>query len=319
MGKWCVGCWHKDAGRRRGQLTEGDESMPDTDLETVEKKQPQPGRWQGLLAAFLVSGSAQFFGGRKAEGAGWFAFFVIWPFAAGWLLASPIIPGVWPGFIATALLPVAWLVMLGRSYCPVVINRKSCWLMLALLFPLIPYARVWAVLQVAVPFYHPAGSMEPTLRGASHRDPEGPQDGDHVVSQPSQGGGDRLKRGDVIVFSTDEIAELPRGQVWIKRVIGLPGETLSLNAEGRLQVNGIIVNQPDFFQTQRYHPADRPLEHQLREPGQTFEVPEGHIFVMGDNSAHAYDSRFWGALPVANVLGHVTKTYWPLNRAGLVK
>lgn len=104
----------------------------------------------------------------------------------------------------------------------------------------------------------------------------------------------RVERGDVVVFKFPEEPE----RDFIKRVVGLPGETLEV---GRRQV--LVDGRPlteDY--TSFVHGG---------QPGmRKYRVPEGHYFVMGDNRDNSHDSRFWGALPAENVKGRGLFIYW---------
>ena len=103
-----------------------------------------------------------------------------------------------------------------------------------------------------------------------------------------------VERGDVVVFKFPEEPE----RDFIKRVVGLPGETLEV---GRRQV--LVDGRPlaeDY--TTFVHGG---------QPGmRKYRVPEDHYFVMGDNRDNSHDSRFWGALPAENVKGRGLFIYW---------
>lgn len=103
-------------------------------------------------------------------------------------------------------------------------------------------------------------------------------------------------RGDVVVFRSVEDPSV----YMVKRVIGLPGERLEIDGSGRVRVNGAKVE-----------PAPEPrLEeseiHDARTATTTLTVPEGHVFVMGDNRDNSRDSRAWGPLPLDHVLGRAS-------------
>ncbi len=107
---------------------------------------------------------------------------------------------------------------------------------------------------------------------------------------PSRG----VQRGDVVVFKFPEEPE----RDFIKRVVGLPGETLQI---GRRQV--LVDEVPLAEDYARFLHGGQPG---IRE----YRVPEGHYFVMGDNRDNSDDSRFWGALPTGNVKGKGLFIYW---------
>jgi signal peptidase I len=108
------------------------------------------------------------------------------------------------------------------------------------------------------------------------------------------------ERGDVIVFKSVEGGE----EDLIKRVVAVPGDTVEVR-DGMLYVNGqpqagSYVNR-EFPDRSYYGPTT---------------VPEGHVFVMGDNRANSRDSRFFGPVPYENIEGEAFLLFWPLDRIG---
>ena len=145
------------------------------------------------------------------------------------------------------------------------------------------------LLQVTVQNYVVEGtSMLPTV-----------QSGDRVLV-------DRLaykvgspKRGDIVVF------KFPFSNTnLIKRVIGLPGDTVLITAgqpgmPGQLRINGIVANEPYLRYTEDYDYGP-------------VTVPPDQYFVLGDNRPVSYDSHAWGFLPIRYLYGRVMVTYWPV-------
>lgn len=122
-------------------------------------------------------------------------------------------------------------------------------------------------------------------------------------------------RGEIVVFWTGDVPAIEtregKAAYFLKRVVGLPGETLSMVDE-KLLVNGVPAPE---LEGRRYVTFDIPAGH-LRTPGDTFTVPAGEIYVLGDNTQHSYDSRFWGTVPLKALRGRVEGCVWPLDRAG---
>jgi len=108
------------------------------------------------------------------------------------------------------------------------------------------------------------------------------------------------KRGDVIVFE----APTENGDEYIKRIIGLPGEKVSVN-EGKVFINGIRLNEAYLSDT-LYTSGGMFLEN-----GATVTVPAGEYFVMGDNRPYSSDSRTWGFVTKAKITGRAWLVYWP--------
>lgn len=126
----------------------------------------------------------------------------------------------------------------------------------------------------------------------------------------------RPRRGDVIVLKTDGIPSLPPGGIYIKRVAGSPGDRLRIE-DGRLYVNDAHVVLENEVGEIRYVPVAG--EHYLTTSTDTLVVPEGHYFVLGDNSGDSVDSRTWGCIPAANIMGRASFRYWPPARIGSVR
>lgn len=153
-------------------------------------------------------------------------------------------------------------------------------------------------------FKIPSGSMEPTL-----------MIGDHILVNKFIYGVkvpvirktlipvSRPKRNDVIVF----IYPVDKSKDFIKRVIGLPGERIEIKGR-RIFVNGRRLNDKYGFYSSLGEPR-------ARNPNNTYRfgpvvVPDGHVFVMGDNRDHSYDSRFWGFVPLESIKGKAFIIYW---------
>jgi signal peptidase I len=109
------------------------------------------------------------------------------------------------------------------------------------------------------------------------------------------------QRGDIIVFNPPiQDATIP----YVKRVIAIGGESVDLR-NGSVFVNG---KQVDFPQA---HGATQPQAPQIAYP---FTVPDGQVFVMGDNRTFSSDSRTFGPVPVGNIIGKVILRFWPFDR-----
>ena len=110
-----------------------------------------------------------------------------------------------------------------------------------------------------------------------------------------------VKRGDILAFRTPPLAlvKCGAGGLFIKRVIGLPGETLREDSHGLVFVDGKKLNEP-------YVEPDRRLADTVNF-GKTWRVPQGDYFFIGDNRAQSCDSREWGSVPSANLIGKVVR------------
>jgi signal peptidase I len=111
------------------------------------------------------------------------------------------------------------------------------------------------------------------------------------------------RRGDIVVF------EYPRdtSRDFIKRVIGLPGETVEIR-NGQVLVGGKPLEEPYLPETARTQMGNMA----------PIDVPPGSVFVMGDNRGNSSDSRNWGPLPLNRIVGRAWFTYWPRQYWGTI-
>ncbi len=114
------------------------------------------------------------------------------------------------------------------------------------------------------------------------------------------------KRGDIVVFIYPE----DRSKDFIKRLVGLPGDTVEIRDKQ------ILLNGQPWKETHGVH-SDSLVIPGAVQPRDNFgpvKVPEGSLFVMGDNRDESYDSRFWGFVDMKDVLGKALIIYWSWNQ-----
>jgi signal peptidase I len=113
------------------------------------------------------------------------------------------------------------------------------------------------------------------------------------------------KRGDIVVFIYPE----DRSKDFIKRLVGLPGDTVEVRDKQ------ILLNGQPWKETHGVHSDSLiiPGAVQPRDNLGPVRVPEGSLFVMGDNRDESYDSRFWGFVDMKDVLGKALIIYWSWN------
>jgi signal peptidase I len=171
---------------------------------------------------------------------------------------------------------------------------------------------------VVNPYRIPSSSMEPTLNCA--KGPAFPgclgNSSDRVLACRICLDFGPPSRGDIVVFNTPSEAALKCGEggTFVKRVIGLPGDTIREDDNGFIDVKS--AGSKDFVRLKEpYVSADRRLA-DTAHFGQTWKVPEGQYFMMGDNRASSCDSRSWGSVPRNKLIGTVFFVYWPPDRIG---
>lgn len=149
-------------------------------------------------------------------------------------------------------------------------------------------ALIWLVLNAATARYVVEGvSMQPNLETGQY----------FIVSRMAYWFNEP-QRGDVIVFDYPNNPE----NDYVKRIIGLPGETVTINANGHVFVDGTRLDEP-------YLTSDHSAQGE-------WTVPEGSYFVMGDNRAQSSDSRAWGTLERSFIIGKAWLSYWPVDLWG---
>ena len=115
-----------------------------------------------------------------------------------------------------------------------------------------------------------------------------------------------IQRGDVIVFKYPQEPE----RDFIKRVIGLPGETLEWRRK-RIYINGTILDESPYHLQFLSPPApEGAVSFDPKDNYGPVTIPAGHYFVMGDNRDNSQDSRFWNFLPATYVKGKALMIYW---------
>ena len=170
--------------------------------------------------------------------------------------------------------------------------------------------------EVAKPYRIPSASMEPALLCGKPADGCTGSTSDRVLV-------DRLayrlgspQRGQIVVFTAppkaNDCGRGDAGTTFVKRLIGLPGETVHENDKGF-----ISIQQPRATTWRKL--AEPYLSRQARlddsaDYNRTWHVPEGEYFMLGDNRGSSCDSRRWGAVPRSSLIGPVIFTYWPPGR-----
>jgi len=116
------------------------------------------------------------------------------------------------------------------------------------------------------------------------------------------------QRGDIIVFVYPEDPK----RDFIKRLVALGGETIEIK-DGKIYINGKAIDHPIMDLIFYYNRGDYGGENKR------IIVPEGYIYVLGDNSASSHDSRYWGFISEQEIIGRAEVIYWPPTRLRFLK
>jgi signal peptidase I len=146
---------------------------------------------------------------------------------------------------------------------------------------------------IVQPYVIPSGSMIPTIELQ-----------DRVIANKFIYRFTDPKRGDIVVLDD------PTGSVntLIKRVIAVGGETVDLIG-GQVVVDGVVLDEP--------YTHGLPSEPMIQE--MPYTVPEGHVWLMGDNRTNSADSRVFGSVPLSEIKGRAIIRFWPPERIGLME
>jgi signal peptidase I len=170
---------------------------------------------------------------------------------------------------------------------------------------------------VAEARYIPSGSMEPTLLVD-----------DRLIIDKVSYRFSNPQRGDIVVFDpTPTLKSSGYNEAFIKRVIGLPGEKIKV-VNDKVTVNGkplpenypsgLFIEQMTKIYQDKHNKDPRISLWNPTSQGPNDErtVPAGEYLVLGDHRSSSLDSRSWGFVPKANIVGKATVRFWPLNRMG---
>lgn len=112
-----------------------------------------------------------------------------------------------------------------------------------------------------------------------------------------------LKRGQIIVIHSP----LEEGTDYIKRLVGMPGDILTINNCG-VEINGQILPEPYLS------PYTCTKGGTVITDNSPVEIPQGYIAVMGDNRGNSLDSRYFGVVPISSVAGRALVRFWPIDK-----
>ena len=161
---------------------------------------------------------------------------------------------------------------------------------------------------VAEARYIPSESMVPTLLVQDRLVVEKistytgiPKRGEVLVFYPPFGGYNE----ETFISNTLKWLGFTKNVAYIKRVIGLPGETIEVK-QGNVFINGKVIDETSYIKEKPAYEMP------------PVKIPEGELFMFGDNRNNSMDSHVWGTLPIKNVIGHAVLRFWPPQRIGTI-
>jgi signal peptidase I len=220
----------------------------------------------------------------------------------------PFVPGR-AGVALLTVVVVVWLFMLYDSYRPISALHWWGWILLIIASLTLSALASAATHKLFHASHVPTGSMAPTV-----------SPGDVILISRSAYWFHPPRRGDIVVFKTSAIPVIPKDPsgkeiMHDKRIAGLPGDRIEI-LDPEIRINGVEIKFGD---------PDHPIEYRYRNKAaavftggkERYVVPDGQYFVLGDNSANSFDSRYFGAIPRDAIYGKVVKIYWPWNRISM--
>ena len=168
---------------------------------------------------------------------------------------------------------------------------------------------------VVNPYRIPSPSMEPTLHCARPEFGCESAHSDRILANRFIYHFRDPHRGEIVVFHAPRLATQEcTGGIFVKRIIGLPGEVWS-ERKGYTYIDGRRLSEPYVEPDRRDTETNSLLD--IPPAGTLHRIPKDMYLMEGDNRAHSCDSRIWGLVPRSSIIGKVFFTYWPLGRIGV--
>ena len=275
-------------------------------MERIKRRSPLV----AVLVSIVLPGLGQVYCGKLARG--------IVFYLGKWVLISVVgLSGLIAGFsgliVAVAIIAVYRIVIAAEAGVTaarlkeVPLKRYNRWYVYVAAVFLVHVIAEQALLPIVQfrivglrSFKMPASSMQPAL-----------EPGDHVMAKLRPYRNSLPKRGDAVVFDYP----LDKTKDFLKRVIGLPGERLEIK-DKQVFINGQRLEDPwGIYLDTRTMPTGGPPRDNLPP----ITIPEGSVFVLGDNRDYSHDSRFWGCVEIKDIHAKPLFIYWSDDRKRLGK
>lgn len=266
-----------------------------------------------LMLAFLLPGLGQIYAGRVKRGV---LFLLIYAIVLIGVFSYFVNPGTRISFLILGLIPVgigfSLYILVDAYQCAKQYNQVNnlarkisagkrfffiAGMLFFYMFNVSPIFINYIRSNVVQAFRLPTATMKPAI-----------MQGDRILVDKAIYKTSEPQRGDIVVFIYPEDIK----KIFVKRLIGLPGETVEIK-DGRVLINGIALNDPSIASLYYYNRGD------YAKKGQSIRIPVASYFVLGDNSAESMDSRYWGFVPRNYIQGKAFKIYYPFDRSGPIK
>ena len=286
--------------------------------EKTEQRSHLYPKWVGALLALIFPGAAHFISGERFSGIVLYLLVALFGISSVILLGMPFelaVPIAVCFFIISLIL---WGWVLIQSYRGVrKIGFKGWIILISILISLNILTRYFTKSVVEV-FNISGSDMAPTLLG-NKKDRYGRvihNSGDRLVVEKISYHFSDPKRGELAVFHTDKCAPYMKGQFFIKRVVALPGERVSIRPP-YIFINGRRLTEPSIFKKISEEMGGYVLDGRLDDSASEVTLAPDEYFVMGDNSKLSFDSRFFGPVERDQFIGKAVRIIWPPDRIRL--
>lgn len=265
-------------------------------------------KWVGVVLGFFLNGSAHFLSGERATGIRWYLATSLIPLLGLLILALPGVATFYLSIFTILIAIVLWLIMLRQSFRPVRRIGILGWIAVLVINFVLGSGLQIITKQVIHPFKVSAGAMSPTIIP-----------GDHLIVERLSYRFRKPKRGEIVVFSTKGINHpyVKSDTYYIKRVVGLPGETIQISPPN-LIINGEVVKEPTIIKELSSRSPGFTLARgsSLSTSDDRITLGDSEYLTFGDNTKEgmSLDGRYYGPISEDNVVGRVSRIYWPFSR-----
>lgn len=288
-------------------------------------------KWVNVIFNLLLNGSAHYFSGRKKSGIAWFVSILIFQIALVFTVWCPLIKiDIYPRYIDFYVLPIFLVMIIDSFRKPVQRLSGRKWLIFILIsigIGLLEAGSVFAFnFHVLSPIKMPTASMSPTIIGKKEAESKHLKSEDWLLVNRLAYKLHEPKRGDIVLISTKGLKNIGKDVLGIKRLVGMPGETITIHPPF-VCINGKRLEEPRIFQ--KISNSENGYKGYLlvgisdNDRGDLsadgINLLYDEYFVLGDNSAISLDSRTFGSIRRENIIGKVTCIIYPIERKGWIE